>query len=110
MERTALRTNSTSTSEAYLIVSARQQRVDDREELYALLELSEDLLDVLLVGESVDDFEFGQLDVDRIVVLAEEHLDVVAKDQWPTLNDEEDVSKSDVLDFVAGREKSDCAM
>lgn len=75
----------------------------------ALLELREDLLDVLLVREAVDDLKLGELDVNRVVVLAEKDLDVVPKDHGPALDDEEDVAQGDVLDLVPRGEKSDCA-
>lgn len=40
----------------------------------SLFELSEDLSDVALVGESDHDVQFLQLDVDWVVVLHKEHL------------------------------------
>jgi hypothetical protein len=73
----------------------------------ALLQLGQNLFDVPFVRESVDDLEFGELDVDRVVVLAEEDFNVVLEDEWPPLYDEMNVSERDVLDFVAGREKGD---
>jgi len=73
----------------------------------SLLQLLEDLSEVVVPGESIHDLELGELDVDRIVVLAEEDLDLVLKDRWTPLDDEEDVSESDVLNLGSRGEKSD---
>jgi hypothetical protein len=73
-----------------------------------LLEFGEDLLDVALVGEAVDDLKLGELDVDGVVVLAEEDFDVVLEDERAALDDEVNVAKGDVLHFVARGEESDC--
>ena len=73
----------------------------------SLLKLGEDLLNVALVRKAVDDFELRELDVDGVVVLAEEHLDIVLEDKRSPLDDEEDVAEGDVLDFVARGEEGD---
>lgn len=110
MERTALRTKSTSTSEAYLRDERRVQRGSNHaRKPCALFEFGEDLLDVALVGETVDDFKLGELDVDGVVVLAKEDLDVVFENERATLDNEVDVAKGDVLDFVARGEEGDYA-
>lgn len=72
----------------------------------SLLQLLENLAEVGVPRESIHDLEFGELDVDRVVVLAEEDLDLVLENGWATLDDEEDVSESDVLNLGTGGEKS----
>lgn len=78
MERTALRTKSISTSDAYLFKPGRLVSMRKKHgRRNALFQFGENLFDIPLVGEAIDDFELGKLDVDRVVVLAEEDFDVV---------------------------------
>lgn len=114
--RTALRTNSTSTSEAYLVraysvrrqlwLRKKQNRAAEIDRRISLFQFCENLFDVPLVRQPVDDLEFSELDVDRIVVLAEEDLDVVPEYRGSPLNDQVDVAQGDVLNLVARRQQS----
>lgn len=47
-----------------------------------LLELGQDLCDVALGGETDHDVQLLQLDVDRVVVLDEEHFHLFFQDVW----------------------------
>lgn len=108
MDRTALRTKSISTSEAYL--QHRNQYEGRGEETRngdSLLQLCEDLLDVLLVREAEDDLELGEFDVDGVIVLAKEDLDVIAEHHGSSLDDEEDISKGNILNLVSRRQQCD---
>ena len=64
-----------------------------------LLELEEDLVDVPLRNELNDNLKLLHLDVDWIVVLAEEDLDLVLEDGRALLHDEIDVAEGNVLDL-----------
>ena len=57
------------------------------------------LVDVALRGELDHDLELLHLDVDGVVVLAEEDLDLVREDRGPLLHDEVDVAQRNVLDL-----------
>lgn len=43
----------------------------------ALVKFCQNLASIAFPSQSVNYFEFGEFDVNRIIVLAEEHLDVV---------------------------------
>ena len=70
-----------------------------------LLELHEHLVDVAVARELDHDLELLHLDVDRVVVLAEEDLDLVREDGGPLLHDEVDVAQRHVLDLGLRREQ-----
>lgn len=70
-------------------------------------EFGQDFFDVGFVGEHEDEFEFGDFDVDGVVVFAEEDADVVAEDFGAALEDEEGVSQGEVLDLGAFGEEGD---
>jgi hypothetical protein len=74
----------------------------------ALFQLRQHLLDVLLRRQPINDLQLCEFDVNRVIVLAEEHLDFVLQYGRSTLDDEVDVAEGDVLDFVAGGEEGDC--
>lgn len=97
IDRTAFRTKSTSTSEAYLEASANHCAGSD-----SLLQLRKYFADIVITSQAVHDFELGELDVNGIVVLAEEDFDFILQDGWTSLDDEKNVAQSDVLDFWAG--------
>ena len=61
------------------------------------MQLSLDLNHVDLRGQPDDDVQLLELDVERVVVLDEEHLDVVLEDVEPLLDDEVDVPQGHVL-------------
>eukprot|EP00964_Phaeocystis_antarctica_P140756 scaffold105646_cov63-Phaeocystis_antarctica.AAC.1 len=63
------------------------------------------LVDVALGGELDHDLELLHLDVDRVVVLAEEDLDLVREDRRSLLDDEVDVAQRYVLDLGLRREQ-----
>jgi len=65
------------------------------------LQLRQDLVDVALVGEHEDELQLGHLDVDGVVVFAEEDADVVLKDLWSALQDEQRISQRQVLHLRA---------
>mmetsp|Transcript_777 Transcript_777/g.3202 ORF Transcript_777/g.3202 Transcript_777/m.3202 type:complete len:716 (+) Transcript_777:454-2601(+) len=64
-----------------------------------LLELEQHLVDVRLADQADHDLQLLQLDVDGVVVLAEEDLDLVLQDLRALLHDEVDVAQGDVLHF-----------
>lgn len=75
MERTAFRTKSMSTSVAYLGLHEKGQKMFQSDN--ALMKFRQNLASIAFPSQSVNYFKFGEFDVDWIVVLAEEHLDVV---------------------------------
>ena len=87
-----------STSDAYLDGEDCEASTSRRRR-YVLFQLRQDLLNILLAGKSVHDFQLGKLDVNWIVVLAEKHLDIVLEDSWPSLDYEQDVPQSDILNL-----------
>jgi hypothetical protein len=52
-----------------------------------LLELTENLIDISSMSKAEHDFKLGELDIDRIIVFAEEHFHVVLEHIWSLLND-----------------------
>ena len=85
MERTAFRTKSISTSVAYLWVRQGSQMAGSGS--HALVKFRENLPCIALPGQSVYYLEFGEFNIDRVVVLAEEHLDIVFEDCRAALDD-----------------------
>ena len=67
-----------------------------------LLELGEQLLVVALAGDADHDLDLGELEVGRVVVLAEEDADLFAEDVGLALQEEVDVTEGHVLDFGGG--------
>ena len=65
----------------------------------SLVELSQNFFGIFLACQTIHNLKFGQLDVYRIVVLAEKHLDVILKHGWASLNDEQNIPKRYVLYF-----------
>mmetsp|Transcript_10469 Transcript_10469/g.36831 ORF Transcript_10469/g.36831 Transcript_10469/m.36831 type:complete len:710 (+) Transcript_10469:291-2420(+) len=72
-----------------------------------LLEFQQDLFEVLFRDEHHHDVHLLQLDVHRVVVLAEEHLDVRGEDAGALLDDEANVPQDDILDLRLAREQGD---
>mmetsp|Transcript_61830 Transcript_61830/g.177325 ORF Transcript_61830/g.177325 Transcript_61830/m.177325 type:complete len:728 (+) Transcript_61830:225-2408(+) len=72
-----------------------------------LLEFQQDLFEVLLRDEHYHDVHLLQLDIHRVVVLAEEHLDVRGEDARTLLDDEANVPQDDILDLRLAREQGD---
>lgn len=70
--------------------------------MYILLQLRQNLLHILLPRQPIHNLQFCHLHVNRVIVFAEEDLDVVLEDGGAALDDEEDVAETDVLDFGAG--------
>jgi hypothetical protein len=70
----------------------------------SLAQLLKHLGRVGIPREPVHDLELGELDVDRVVVLAKEDLDLVLEDRRPALDDEQDVAQGDVLDLGPRRQ------
>jgi hypothetical protein len=64
-------------------------------------QFGEDFGVIVRLSETVHDFELGELYIDRVVVFAKEDFDFVLENGGTTLDDEEDVSESDILDFRA---------
>ena len=87
-----------STSDAYLD-GGDCEASGSRRRRYVLFQFRQHLLNIILAGKSVHDLQLGKLDVDWIVVLAEKHLDVILEDSWPSLNYEQDVPQSDILNL-----------
>ena len=75
IERTAFRTKSISTSVAYLGLHEKGQKMFQVNNV--LVKFRQNLASIAFPSQSVNYFEFGEFDVDWIIVLAEEHLDVV---------------------------------
>ena len=74
----------------------------------ALLELAEERVDVLFRDELDHDLELLDLDVGRVVVLAEEDAHLVREGARATLQDEVDVAQRDPLDLGRRRDERDC--
>ena len=72
-----------------------------------LLQFQEHLVDVPLRYELDDNLKLLHLDVDWIVVLAEEDLDLVLQDGRALLHDEVDVAQGHVLNLRLGVEERD---
>ena len=72
-----------------------------------LLQLAEDLRDVGLRRQPDHDVQLLEFDVDRVVVLDEEHLHFVLEDVGLLLDDEVDVAQGHVLDLGLGGEEGD---
>mmetsp|Transcript_37558 Transcript_37558/g.81412 ORF Transcript_37558/g.81412 Transcript_37558/m.81412 type:complete len:424 (-) Transcript_37558:321-1592(-) len=70
-----------------------------------LLELHQHLVHVALRRQHDHDLQLLHLDVDGVVVLAEEHLDLPVQDRRSLLNDEVDVAECHVLNFRLGGEE-----
>ena len=66
------------------------------------MEFGENFPCILFPRKAVHDFKFCELDIDRVVVFAEEDFNFVLKDGRATLNDKKDVSETNVLDFGTG--------
>lgn len=64
-----------------------------------LFKLREDLIDVLVVAETDDDFQLFPLDIWRVVVLAEKDANVVLKNIGAPLQDQVDVPERYILDL-----------
>lgn len=106
IERTALRTKSMSTSEAYLLDISTASKILWRENV--LLQLSEHLRCVLGSSKSIYDLKLGELDVYWVVVFAEEDFNIILENHWPPLNNQQYIPESDILDLGAGREHGYC--
>ena len=94
------RTKSTSTSDAYLSSSREQGRTATRAGRRGddvLLQLAEQGVDVVVVREADHDVQLFDLDVERVVVLAEEDAHLVREDVGPLLEQEVDVAQRDPL-------------
>ena len=81
----------------------RAHRLADKLDVHHLgvvLELGQHLVDVVLVGQHDHDLQLLQLDVDGVVVLAEEDLHLVLEHLRAALDDDVDVAQRDVLDLV----------
>jgi len=70
-----------------------------------LLQLSEDFVGILCTCKPIHDFKLCELDVDWVIVFAEEDFDIVLQNSRPPLNDEENISQCNILHFRARREK-----
>lgn len=55
------------------------------------------------MSKTEHDFKFSKLDVDWVVVLAEEDFHIVLEHIWPFLNNEQYVTQCDILNFRSGR-------
>lgn len=63
------------------------------------MQFSYDFFRVLFSRKTIHDLQFRKLDIDRIIVFAEEDFDIVLEYRWPSLNDEENISECDILHF-----------
>lgn len=67
--------------------------------LDVLFQLCQHFAAILGACQSVHDFKLGQLHVDGVIVLAEEDSDVVLQNRWSSLDDQEDVTESNILNL-----------
>jgi hypothetical protein len=72
---------------------------------HLLFEFRQNFMHIFSASQAVHDFQFGKLDINRVIVFAEKYLDFVLKDSWPALNDQQDIPQSNVLDLGAGRQQ-----
>src|ERR1700733_740191 len=92
---TDLRTKSISTSVEYLepsspvIVSAQKQ--------HSLGEFRKNGLGIFCTRQTIHDFKLGQFDINRVVVFAEEHFNIIFEHCRSSLNDEENIPESNIL-------------
>jgi hypothetical protein len=100
MDLTAFRTKSMSTSEAYLSVHVKVGQKLGEDNL--LLELRQNFSGVLFSCQSVHDLKFCKLEVYRVVVLAEENLNIVSEYGRTPLDDQENIPQRHVLHFWTG--------
>lgn len=77
------------------------------EELNLLLQLSQDLVRILSTRQPIHDLKFRKLDINRIVVLAEENFNVILQDCRPSLDDQQYVPESNILNLGARGQESD---
>ena len=70
-------------------------------------EEGEDLFDIAVACEHEHDVDLFHLDIRRVVVAAEEDLDIIRKDPRPLLRDQLYVAKCHVLDFGFRRQEGD---
>jgi hypothetical protein len=75
---------------------------------HQLLELAEQCVDIFLAGEADHDLELLNLDVGRVIVLAEEDAHLVLKKVRSLLKEEVDVAKGDPLDLRGRGYHSHC--
>lgn len=74
----------------------------------ALLQLGKERPNVGLARQPNHDLELLNLDVRRVVVLAEEYSHLVREKVGVRLEQERDVSEGDPLNFGRGRDEGDC--
>ena len=108
IERTALRTKSMSTSDAYLNIAVMRRHRPNSGRGYILFQLCKHLFDVLLIRKPVHDFQLGKFDIYWVIVLAEEHLYIVLEDSWSSLDYEQDVPQSNILHFRPRGKQGHC--
>ena len=63
------------------------------------------LLNVAVIGQTNDNIEFFQLDIDGVIVLDKEHFDAILQNLWSLLNNEVDVAQGNVLDLGLARQE-----
>lgn len=67
--------------------------------MHALSKLGQNHRDVLFRSQHEHQFQLGHLDVDRVIVVAEEHTDVITQNFRSLLLDQDSISQGEVLDF-----------
>ena len=72
------------------------------------MKLSEYLSCVFFSRKTIHNLQFSEFDVDRVVVLAEEDLDVVLEYGRSSLDDQQDIPEHNVLHFGTGRQDRNC--
>jgi hypothetical protein len=76
--------------------------------LSVLLKLKKNLVDILVIAKHNHDLELVHLNINRVVVLAEENLHFVLKNGWALLKNQVDVAEGNILDFGFLRQKGNC--
>jgi hypothetical protein len=73
-----------------------------------LLKFREHFPRIFFPGKSIHDFKLRHLDIHGVVIFAEEDLDIILQNSRSTLNDQENIAQSHVLNFRSRGEQCDC--
>lgn len=71
----------------------------------ALPQLSKDFFNIILICKHKDQLKLRHLDIDRVVIFAKEHANIVPQHLWAALQDQQRVPQREILHLRALCEK-----